>query len=620
MRSFAPPPANLLRRFRLPAVCVLVLWGLAPSASAQAEPPCPGGMRCGSVTVPLDRQNTSAGTIDIRYALVPHSDPTRPAVGTIVPNPGGPGEATIANAGRYLQPMAPLLRDRDLLLIDARGTGQSGALGCPSLARHDPLSLDFTDVARICGPDLGGHAGLYGSAAVSDDIDAVRVALGLDELDLWGDSYGTFLMPVYAARHPQHVRSIVLDGAFPIAFDPWNRDVLRSVRRVIGLVCRRSHRCSGRRVLKRIGRLARRLRHHPVRFTAHTPVGPVRLTLDERLLANLTHDQPPVYGLLPAAVGAAVHHDLAPLKRLAAVSRIGEVEAFFADPTLSSLADAGAVSCHDYPRPYDVTAAPAVRRAQYRRALAALDPADFRPFSARAWLSSNIDAGPRCLDWPADPTAGSPLRSRRIPDVPVLVQSGELDTNTPIEQGRRAAAQFAHPIYGVVANAGHTPDVEPCGVVMAIDFIKRLKTNPNRCRHAGRPPRVVGRPPLHAAQLRAPEVRAAAPVRRAVLVALATLADERTAADYSGMTGVIDALRGGTYVVEPDRVRFVGARVVTDATASGTLEIGPRSTRARLRLRGRGVRRSRLTLRTGRRTTRITGTVGRRHVDVRVTR
>jgi hypothetical protein len=109
-------------------------------------------------------------------------------------------------------------------------------------------------------------------------------------------------------------------------------------------------------------------------------------------------------------------------------------------------------------------------------------------------------------------------------------------------------------------------------------------------------------------------------VRRAILVALATLADERTAAAYSGMTGVIDALRGGTYVVAPDRVRFVGARVVTDATASGTLEIGPRSTRARLRLRGRGVRRSRLTLRTVRRTTRITGTVGRRHVDVRVTR
>jgi pimeloyl-ACP methyl ester carboxylesterase len=620
MRSFTPRPQTIRALRALCAVCAVVLGGLALSASAQAEPPCPGGMRCGSVTVPLDRENPSAGTIDVRYALALHTDTARPAVGTIVANPGGPGMAAIANAGYYLRPLAPLRRDRDLLLIDPRGTGQSGALSCPSLASHDPLSLDATSVARSCGADLGARAGLYGSAAVADDIDAVRAALGLDKLDLWGDSYGTFLMPVYAARYPEHVRSLVLDGAFPIAFDPWGRDLLRSVRRVIGLVCRRTHRCSGPRVLTRIGRLARRLRRHPVRFTAHTPIGPVQLTLGERELANVTFGlgHPEVYGLLPAAVDAAVDHDLAPLRRLVTVFRVNEVGAFLTDPTLDSPGAGFATSCHDYPRPYDLAAAPAARRAQYDSALAALDPAQFRPFSPQAWLGTDIDAGPKCLDWPADPTAGSPLQGRSIPDVPVLVQSGDLDTNTPIEQGRRAAAQFPHAIYGIVANAGHTPDLQRCGVAMAIDLVEHLKTDPNRCLHAGRPPSVVGRPALHAAQLRAPAVRGAAPVRRAVAVALATLADERTAAAYSGMTGTIDALRGGTYVVAANRVRFVAARVVSDATANGTLAIGRRSTRARLRLRGPGVPRSQLALRTARRTTRITGTVGRAHVDVQL--
>ena len=617
MRSLTPAPASLLR---LAAASALALAGLALGAPAHAQAPCPGGMRCGAVTVPLDRQNASAGTIDIRYAVAPHTDTTRPAAGTIVPNPGGPGMATIASAALYTRALAPLRRDRDLLLIDPRGTGQSGALSCPSLAAHDPLSLDFTSIGAICGADLGPRAGLYGSAAVADDIDAVRAALGLDKLDLWGDSYGTFLMPVYAARYPEHVRSLVLDGAFPIAFDPWGRDVLQSVRRVIGLVCRRTHRCSGTRVLSRMERLARRLRHHPVRFTAHTPAGRVRLTLGERELANVAFGggDPRVYGLLPAAVDAAVDHDLAPLRRLVTVSRVHEAGIFFSDPTLDSLGAAAAVSCHDYPRPYDLAAAPAARRAQYDAALAALDPAEFRPFSAQAWLSTDIDAGPKCLDWPPDPTAGSPLQGRPIPDVPVLVQSGDLDTNTPIEQGRRAAAQFAHPIFGIVANAGHTPDLQPCGVAMAIDFVERLKTDPNRCLHAGRPPDVAGRPALRAAQLRTPAVRAAAPVRRAVRVALATLADERTVAAYSDMTGTIDALRGGTYVVAPKRVRFDRARVVTDAATDGTLVLGRRSSRARLALRGRGVARSRLLLRTVGRTTRITGTVGRRHVDVRV--
>jgi pimeloyl-ACP methyl ester carboxylesterase len=394
------------------------------------------------------------------------------------------------------------------------------------------------------------------------------------------------------------------------------------VRRVIGLVCRRTHRCSGPRVLTRIGRLARQLRRHPVRFTAHGPIGPVRLTLGERELANVTYGggDPRVYGLLPAAVDAALDHDLAPLKRLVTVSRIEEVGGFLIDPSLMSNAAAAATSCHDYPRPYDLAAAPAERRVQYDRALAALDAAQFRPFSPRAWLRTEIDAGPKCLEWPADPTAGSPLQGRPIPDVPVLVQSGDLDANTPIEQGRRAAAQFAQPIYGIVANAGHTPDTQPCGIAMAIDFVEHLKTDPKRCVHAGRPPAVVGRPALHAAQLRTPAVHAAAPVRRAIRVALATLADERTAAAYSGMTGSIDALRGGTYVVAPTRVRFVAARVVIDAAAYGTLETGHGPTRASLRLRGHGVPRSRLALCTAGRTTRITGTIGRGHVDVRVTR
>jgi hypothetical protein len=102
-------------------------------------------------------------------------------------------------------------------------------------------------------------------------------------------------------------------------------------------------------------------------------------------------------------------------------------------------------------------------------------------------------------------------------------------------------------------------------------------------------PSVAGHPALRPAQLRTPAVHAASPVRRAVGVALATLADERAVTAYSGMTGTIDALRGGTYVVGPNRVRFVAVRVVTDAVAYGTLNISRRSSRAQL-CRARGSR------------------------------
>jgi pimeloyl-ACP methyl ester carboxylesterase len=607
-------PTRIARR-ALAATVAVMLGALALGAPARADAPCLPGARCGTVTVPLDRANPSAGTIDIAYALVPRTDTSRPRLGTIAPNPGGPGNSTIASAALYTEALAPLRTRRDLLLIDPRGTGRSGPVSCPSLAGQDPLSLDLRGVGKLCGADLGAHAGLYGSAAVADDIDAVRATLNVDKLDLWGDSYGTFLMPVYATRHPEHVRSIVLDGAFPIASDPWGRDVLHGVRRAIGLVCRRTHRCSGPGVLAQVERLAERLRRHPVTFTTQSPVGPVQLTLGERELANVTFagGDPRAYGLLPAAVDSALHHDPALLKRLVSVSRINEVGGLLVDPSLFNLVAGAAVSCKDYPRPYDLAAAPADRQAQYDRALAALDPADFRPFSADAWLNTGIDAGPKCLDWPADPTAGSPLRGHSMPDVPVLVQSGDLDTNTPVEQGRKAAAQFAHPIYAIVANAGHTPDLQRCGQAMAIDFIKHLRTDPDRCAHGGRPPAVVGRPARHAAEL------GAAPVRRAIGVALATLSDAHSAAAFSGMTGAIDALRGGTYVVSARSVRFADARVVTDAVANGTQTIGRRTTRTHLRLRGPGVPPSQLTLRATATTTRITGTVDGHRLTARVT-
>jgi hypothetical protein len=59
---------------------------------------------------------------------------------------------------------------------------------------------------------------------------------------------------------------------------------------------------------------------------------------------------------------------------------------------------------------------------------------------------------------------------------------------------------------------------------------------------------------------------------------------------------------------------------VTDAAADGTLQKARHGSRARLRLGGRGVPRSRLAVRSVGRTTHITGTVGRRRVDVRVTK
>jgi pimeloyl-ACP methyl ester carboxylesterase len=456
--------------------------GLAGVGAASAANPCPQGAQCGTVTVPLDRADSAAGTVDIAYAFVARTDTSSPSLGTLVVNPGGPGQSTIGSAAIYLQGAPQLFVHRDLLLIDARGTGGSGLLTCPSLMTRHPI--DDAAIAKLCAPVFGSRAGRYGSVDVADDIDAVRASLGIETVDLWGDSYGTFLMQVYAARHADHVRSVVLDGAFPIDSDPWGRDVLRGVRRVIGLACTRTKQCSGRRVLNQLARLAAQLRRHPIKFTAKTAQGRLRLTLGERELADLTWagGNPDQLRPVPAAVDAALRGHLARLEKLVAAARVGDLADQALDPALINLASGVATACHDYPRPYDLGSPPATRRSQYSAGLRALDPKQFRPFSAAGWLGTHIGAGPKCLDWPADATAGAGLRGLKMPNVPVLVISGDLDSNTPVEQGRAAAAAFPHATFAIVANAGHPPALSPCGGALGIEFVEKLTVDANRCK------------------------------------------------------------------------------------------------------------------------------------------
>jgi pimeloyl-ACP methyl ester carboxylesterase len=110
-----------------------------PALAPCADVPVELKAQCGSITVPLDRGDPSVGTTEVRFALVPHRDSSVASEGTIVYNPGGPGEAAIAEAAEVAEQFAAVLDRRDLLLVDPRGTGRSGAIACPALENVAPL-------------------------------------------------------------------------------------------------------------------------------------------------------------------------------------------------------------------------------------------------------------------------------------------------------------------------------------------------------------------------------------------------------------------------------------------------------------------------------------------------
>jgi pimeloyl-ACP methyl ester carboxylesterase len=438
---------------------------------------------CGSLAVPLDRNNPDAGTTMVSFALVQRTDTSQPGLGTIVPNPGGPGSSTIDFSGAlFTSALEPLMDQRDVLLIDPRGVGRSDPITCDAL---DGVEFSFASLeeqrAAIgqCGVELGDRASTYGTTEVADDFDAVRGSLGIDQLDLLGVSYGTFLMPVYAERHPDSVRTITLAGAFSVHDNPM--DDARgpeAFRRAVQLTCEQSTTCDGDVVLADLAALAEQLRTTPATLEIPFDGTAYTVTLDEWQLASVSGrvfsnvPDPEALQALAEAAAAARTGDLGALRVFVTDQLVYTAENAALGTSAVSVAQSWATTCHDYVMPFDSADAPAERLADFDHALSSKSDSDFAPFTASAWLTrADYDAA-ACLEWPISAEVEAPFaRGAELPDVPVLVLSGDLDANTTTPSGREAAAQFPNAAFFEIAGAGHTPANTEEGGIKILTFI-----------------------------------------------------------------------------------------------------------------------------------------------------
>ena len=155
-----------------------------PAAAQDACPPEAIGAVCGDVDVPLESRHRGGATIAIAFELYPHTDPG-PAESAIIVNFGGPGASTAAVRGFVPFWLGPSFARHDVLLIDDRGRGLSGAIDCPDF-QHGIGSL--LDGVRECASQLGATATDYSTADIAADDEAVRVALGYNLVDFAGTS------------------------------------------------------------------------------------------------------------------------------------------------------------------------------------------------------------------------------------------------------------------------------------------------------------------------------------------------------------------------------------------------------------------------------------------------
>jgi pimeloyl-ACP methyl ester carboxylesterase len=478
------------------------------------------------VPIPLDRGGTLPGRISLRVRIAP---PERGIVkGTILALAGGPGQAAAPLLNAFRNALGdPVLRDRRLVTFDQRGTGRSGQLRCPEL---DHIPFDGADMrpatqraVAACAVWLGPARAHYTTADSVQDIEAVRAALGVDRMILYGTSYGTKVALDYAAAYPQHVEKLVLDSVVvPEGVDPFERSTIAAIPSVLRSVCAGGAcpftRDAGADMLALGERLARGpLRGQRIDGYGHAHVaGLVGRALYPLLLIG--DELPFERALLPAAVRAALDGDPALLLRLAKL-RFGDFDASGPDSTTLLLA----TRCEDGGLPWGFGTPVDARAGALGAALAAIPPGQLVPFTAADVRDFGITD--LCRAWPEAPIAQP---HPPLPNVPALILSGDEDLRTPRADALAVAARIPGARVIAVPHTGHsTLTSEPghCAGSAVTEFLAGRE--PRSCRRMRRDAlsTPLGLPPRRLGDVRALGPRRLPPDVRRTLGAVSVTVD-----------------------------------------------------------------------------------------------
>ncbi len=431
------------RVLALAALAVAVLGASAPaSAATNALAPCgPNGLLCATLSVPIDYPAGALGRTSIYVEELPAAGIPRGVMFLVA---GGPGQASAETF--ELGPKAAYWRaffpGYTLVAYDNRGTGKSAALACP-----------FARTAAQCGGAIPNRSS-YTTREHAEDIESVRLALGVEKVAIFGVSYGTKQAVAYALAHPDRVERLLLDSEVLPDRDPLGTESLRAVVGSIDGICT-FNACPGLAggLGERFAELANRFQASPLTATTHfaPTLAPYPEVIGGLTMLGLAFDSDlgsAVSSQLPAAVDAAAAGNPVPLERLLYLDAVSNTSEN-ADINVALFL---ATNCGDGPFPWQPNDAPEARQAALAAAFAALPAGSLGPFGPWAAATSSA-AG--CLDWPP-PAGGVALGPGPLPNVPVLVLAGSRDIRTPPSGAFAIAGRFPQAHVVVVPGAGHS--------------------------------------------------------------------------------------------------------------------------------------------------------------------
>lgn len=450
------------------------IWMLLPllvvaafAAPAQAEGPRLGSLefepctlaaelqaatvdaRCTTLEVPENRAAPDGRRIKLAIAWVA-SEAKQAEPDPVFMIAGGPGQGARESYPTAQRAFREVLRKRNVILVDQRGTGDSHALSCRDETganafgeAQDFSPEGFARFARDCLAKLDADPRYYTTSDGVADLEAVREALGVEQIDLLGISYGTRVAQEYLRRYPAHTRAVVLDGVVPpdLALGSEHARNLESSLDLQFARCAKDPACAKAFGSPResLSALLAKLREAPMPVRYHDPltneVREAPLTADAVAgVVRLFAYAPNVAGMLPLALHEAQTGNPEPLMAQAQMLQSLIGESIMHGMQLS-------VICAE-----DVD-------------LLKPDPADAGSLLGNQLIEMTQV---QCKEWPAG-TRPKDFHDPVTSDKPVLLFSGEFDPVTPPKYGDRVVKTLANGRHLVARGQGH--NVTPLGCI-----------------------------------------------------------------------------------------------------------------------------------------------------------
>ena len=448
------------------------------------EVPAGVDMQCGTLEVPADREDPDGGEIELAFGIV-RSDAPDLADDPVVYLSGGPGQSTLELASQgFAQLYEPLTANRDLVLLDQRGTGLSEpSLACDEYTEwalgslgsdlpDEELETQALDALEECHDRLAEDDvdfADYNSAASAADLEDLRVALDYDQWNLYGISYGTRLAQQAMKDHPDGIRSVVLDASYPADADLYAEMPGNAERAMEALfatcaddpACAAAYPDLGRTFRDLVGRLN----------AAPAPITVVDATTGERVADELDGDAL-VGFLFDSLYSTELVQHLPEIITAAAAGEFGSIGLLLGAQTQSldfvAIGQQLAVQCNEevpFGSREDVAAA------------AADHPLVEGYFESGPTSGTGIfDV---CGSWDAgeaDPEANEALSS----DIPTLVLAGDLDPITPPRWGEQIAGDLSEAFFVQFPFTGHgSLPSHDCAVDITADFLDEPGSEPS---------------------------------------------------------------------------------------------------------------------------------------------